>query len=127
MPSEICPWAVPAVRTSAMTTETIFIMPSTPFAVRSRRLHPQILVELVHARLEPRVRDHVDDPPVLHHVVPVGHRGCEMEVLLDQQDGEPLRLEPPDDGADVLHDDRRQPFGGLVEQEQAGAGPQYSA
>ena len=36
------------------------------------------------------LRDHVDDPAVLHDVVPVGDGRGEAEVLLDQQDGEAL-------------------------------------
>ena len=71
--------------------------------------------------------DHVDDAAVLHHVVAVGHGGGEMEVLLDQQDGEAAALELADDLADALHDHRRQPLGRLVEQQQVGAGAQDAA
>ncbi len=50
-------------------------------------------MQLLHVRVELRVRDHVDDAAVLHHVVPVGDRRREAEVLLDQQDREALRLQ----------------------------------
>ena len=71
--------------------------------------------------------DHVDDAAVLHDVVAVGDGGGEMEVLLDQQDGEAAALELADDLADALHDHRRQPLGRLVEQQQVGAGAQDAA
>ena len=56
----------------------------------------EILVQLRHVRVELGVRDHVDDPAVLHHVVPVGDGGREAEILLDQQDREALRLQLAD-------------------------------
>src|SRR5262245_45542435 len=57
----------------------------------------------------------------------VGDGGGEMEVLLDQQDGEAACLELADDLADALHDHRRQALGRLVEQQEAGAGAQDTA
>ena len=38
--------------------------------------------------------NHVDDAAVIHHVVPIGDRRREAEILLDQQDREALPLEP---------------------------------
>jgi len=61
---------------------------------------------------------------VLHHVVPVGDGRGEPEVLLDEKDREALALEAADRLADLLDDDRRQPLGRLVEQEQPRAGAQ---
>ena len=46
-------------------------------------------------------------------------RGREGIVLLHQQHGEPLGLQPSGDRRDLLHDDRREPLGGLVEEQQA--------
>ena len=60
------------------------------------RLHAEIVVQLVHVRVEVRVADHVGDASVLDHVVPVRDRRREAEVLLDQQDREALRLQPLD-------------------------------
>src|SRR3954451_21110091 len=37
--------------------------------------HAQIFAQLFHIGFEPVVRDHVDDVPFLHHVVPVGDGG----------------------------------------------------
>src|SRR5688572_23896648 len=91
---------------------------------RWSELYAKVFVQLVHAGPEPRVRDLVDDPAALHDVVAVGHGGREAEVLLDEQDREALRLEPGDRAPDLLDDDRRQPLGRLVEQEQARAGAQ---
>jgi hypothetical protein len=53
-------------------------------------------VKLAHVPRELGVRDHVDDPPVLHHIVPIGDGRCEVEILLDEQDREPLLLQLDD-------------------------------
>src|SRR5207237_6461767 len=50
----------------------------------------------------------------------------EMEILLDQQYREPLRLELGDGSADRLNDDRGEPLGGFIEQQQPRAGAQYA-
>ena len=68
----------------------------------------------------------VDDASVLHDVIAIGYGGGETEILLDQEDGEALRLEGADGTADLLHDDRRQAFGRFVEQQQPRAGAQDS-
>src|SRR5712691_11437677 len=130
MPSEI--WACTGATTRASATVrtrirmmTILVAPFDGLAPAvPGGLDPEILVQLVHVRIELPVRNHVDDASVLHHVVTVGHRGREAEVLLDQQDREALGLEAPDRGADLLDDDGREPLGGLVEQEELRAGPQ---
>jgi hypothetical protein len=46
------------------------------------RLYTQILMQLFHVGFQPVVGDHVDDLPMLHHVVPVRHGLCETEILL---------------------------------------------
>src|SRR4029077_9035432 len=51
----------------------------------------------------------------------------EMEILLDQENGESLRLEHSDRASDLLDDDRGQSFGRLVEQQQPRAGAQDAA
>jgi hypothetical protein len=61
---------------------------------------------------------------VLHHVEAVGQRRGETEVLFDQHDGVALGLERADHLGELLHDDRGQAFGDLVEQQQARAGAQ---
>ena len=50
----------------------------------------EIIVQLVHVGFELGIGELVDDAAVLHHVVAVGDRRGEAEVLLDQQDGEAL-------------------------------------
>ena len=57
----------------------------------------------------------------------VGDGGGEMEVLLDQQDGEATGFELADDLADALDDHRRQALGRLVEQQEVGTGAQDAA
>ena len=66
----------------------------------------EIFVELVHVRRQFAVGETVDDLAVLHDVIAVGDRRGETEVLLDQQDGEPLSLQLADRVADLLDDDR---------------------
>ncbi len=87
-------------------------------------LHSQVLVQLAHVPVELRIRDHIDDPAMLHHVMPVGDGGREAEILLDQQDREALLLQRADRAADLLNDDRRKTLRRLVEQQQARAGAQ---
>ena len=77
--------------------------------------------------VELRVGDHVDDPALLDDIVPVGDGRGEAEVLLDQHDGEALPLQPGDGAADLLDDDRGEPLGRLVEQEELRAGAQDAA
>src|SRR5690242_1973366 len=81
----------------------------------------QVLVQLVHVPVERGVFDHVDDAPVLHHVMPVGDGGREAEILLDEQDREAALLERADRAPDLLDDDRRQSFRRLVQQQEARA------
>src|SRR3954471_3049991 len=77
----------------------------------------EILVDPAHVGLQLGPGDHVNDPPVLDDVVPVGHGLGEPEILLHQQDGEALLLQPRNGAADLLHDHRREALGRLVEQE----------
>ena len=58
---------------------------------------------------------------MLDDVVAVGHCCSEAEVLLHEQDGEALLAQAANGIADLLHDDGRQAFGRLVEQQQLGA------
>ena len=60
--------------------------------MRCRIQTPRYSCSFVHVRVELGVGNHVDDAPVLHHVVPVRDGRREAEILLDQQDREALRL-----------------------------------
>src|SRR5438093_160822 len=69
-----------------------------------------------------------DDTPVLHHVAvlsePERHRG----VLLGEQDGDArLTVHAADDLEDLVHQHRRQPHRGLVEQHELGPGHERAA
>ena len=55
---------------------------------------------------------------MFHDVMPVGDGGGELKVLLDQEYGKAPRLEHSDGLADLLNNDRREPFGRLIQQEQ---------
>src|SRR6266852_711718 len=87
-------------------------------------LYPEVPSQLAHVCLQLIVGNHVDHLAALHHVVAVGNRAGEVEVLLDQQDGEALLLEAADGGANLLHDHGRQAFGRLIQKKQARARPQ---
>src|SRR5688500_5493607 len=112
------PWACagPAATTATSRVRVRMIFMSSPF------LDSKVVVQLVHVRVQLRVRDAVDDAAVLHHVVTVRHGGGEPEVLFHEEDGEALRLQAPDGGADVLNDHRRQSFGRLIQQQESRAG-----
>jgi hypothetical protein len=56
----------------------------------------------------------------------VGQRRRETEILLHQHDGVVALLELADHFAQLLHDHRREAFGYLVEQQQAGTGAQHA-
>src|SRR3954465_4861365 len=81
-------------------------------------LNTKILVQLVHVRIELRVRDHVDDLAVLHHIMAVGDSRGKAEILLDQQDGEAFRLQAADGVPDLLDDHGGEAFGRLIQQEE---------
>src|SRR6266571_2417402 len=93
----------------------------------ARELYAEILVKLFHVGVQLVIGEAVDDAAMLHDVVAVGDRRGEAEILLDQQDGKPLRFERPDGLADLLDDDRGEALGRLVEQEEPRAGPQDAA
>src|SRR5260370_24374885 len=115
-PSEPWAWTGPAATASAATSVAI---PS--IFIAGSFLDREILVDLVHVGVGLRVDDGVDDAPMLHDVMPVGHGGREPEILLDEEDREPLRLQAPDGGADLLDDHRGQALRRLVQQQQARA------
>src|ERR1700686_4889366 len=61
----------------------------------------KIFVQLADIRVERVVGDHVDDLPVLDHIMTVRQRRGKAKVLLHQQDGETLLLQRADQGADL--------------------------
>src|SRR5262249_52914599 len=89
--------------------------------------HAQINVKLVEIGLQFGIGEAVDDAAMFHHVIAVRNGRCEAKILLDQENGEALLLERPDGPADLLDDDRGEPLGRLVEQEEACAGAQDAA
>jgi hypothetical protein len=62
----------------------------------------------------------VADVPLLEHVHAVGEVEAELDVLLGEEDGQPVVLEPGDLLAQVVDDQRRQALGRLVEQQESG-------
>src|SRR5665213_160335 len=116
----ICAWA-PAVSKSAAAkpaSAVYFLIVSSPLFNPNPRSesHSEIFAQPVGVPADIGIVYHVDDPPVLHDVVPVGDGRGKSKILLDQQDREPFRLQRPQHRADLLHDDRRQPLGRLVKQ-----------
>src|SRR5579872_1216609 len=63
---------------------------------------------------------------VLDDVEAIGNGRGEAEILLDQENGETLVLEPLDGLADLLDDHGSKPLGRLVQHQEAGAGAQNS-
>src|SRR5205823_3482289 len=132
--SEICACAAPAANAPAIATAiklplTLFIafLLMDRGSLQNGILNPKIFVQLFHVRLELRIGDHVDDTTAFEHVMPVGDRRCEAEILLDQQNRETLAFEPSDRASDLLDDHRRETFGRLVQQQQPRTGAQYPA
>src|SRR4029434_6497184 len=123
-PSEIWanagPAARPATRTKATTRAMVMraLLVSVWVGCRAGSLYPEVLVQLVHAGGQVGVRYQIHHPAVLHDVVPIGHGGREAKVLLDEQDGEALGLEARDRAPDLLHDDRGEALGRLVQQQE---------
>src|SRR5690349_11960384 len=64
---------------------------------------------------------------MLDDVVAIGKRCGEAEILFDEKDRKPLPFERADDAPDLLDDDRGEPLGRLVEQQEPGAGAQDAA
>src|ERR1700675_1052306 len=62
----------------------------------------------------------VADLPFLEHVDAVGEVEADAHVLLGEENGEALALEATDLLLEVLHYERREAFGRLVEQQQLG-------
>src|SRR5262245_44230978 len=90
VPSETWAWAVGAAMsaTAARAGSQYWIMRFDPFIqlwVAGRaRLYSEVVMELRGVAIELRVPDHVHHPSALHHVVAIGHRGGEAEILLDE-------------------------------------------
>src|SRR5262245_50206546 len=126
VPSVYCACAAPqpSPTISAVRLISRFIEHPPYWNLRALGSHAEIVVELFDIRVELGIREPVDDTPIFHHVVAVRNRRGEAKILLDQKDSEPLLLERADGLADLLDDDRREPLGWLVEEEEAGAGAQ---
>ena len=98
--SEICACAAPAAkrardrRARAGCVSMRFIdAPPYESHMRCGAQTPRYSCSLPMFAIELGVRDHVDDPAVLHHVMPIRDGGREAEILLDQQDREALLLQ----------------------------------
>src|SRR5438094_2129973 len=64
---------------------------------------------------------------MLHDVMTVGNGRCKVKVLLYQKDRESLCFELPDGLTDLLNNDGREAFGGLVEHQQMRTRTQYAS
>src|SRR5450432_4000666 len=74
-PSEICACAVPTMPARARASRlrlNSFMLPPLVGEFHRATSDAQILVQLVHVRVQRGIWDHVHDPAALHHVVPVG-------------------------------------------------------
>src|SRR5208282_3682820 len=59
-------------------------------------------------------------PSVTHHIDTVGYPQGDRQLLFDQQDRDAAPGNFGDQVADLLNNDRRQPFGGLVDHNEFG-------
>src|SRR5262245_39632638 len=90
-------------------------------------LNAQVRLELRRILRQLARGDAIDHAALLDDIVAVGDGCGKMKVLLDQDHGEARLLEAGDGAGDLLDDHRCQPFGRLVEQQEAGAGPEDAA
>src|SRR5438132_4749764 len=81
--------------------------------------HAEVAVLDLRARAEPGRGAAPDDLALLEDVVSVGDPRQRGDVLVDQEDGLPARLQVPEAPPDFRPDERREPFRRLVEDEQA--------
>src|SRR5258707_3238290 len=116
-PGPLCAAAPPAPRATTAAAAN-----SAPNFISDLPSDSEILVQLADIRLERVVGDHVDDLPVLDHIMAVRQRRGKAKVLLHQEDGEALLLQRADQGADLLHHDRGQSPGPLVPPQEHFAG-----
>src|SRR6266581_2644503 len=93
------------VTSSAAMLKRRFIV-SAPCLVLT--LYAEIFVERSELGVQLGVRELVNDLSVLHDVIAVRDGRGEVKILLDQENGEALRLERADGLADLLDDDRRE-------------------
>src|SRR5215467_3074181 len=130
-----CAWALAQLSATPSATpiagrlnsRLIAYLPRLVLAPVAGASHTEIVVQLFDVRVQVGIAEPVDDPTVFHDVVAVGHRLGETEILLDQENCESLVLERVDGAADLLDDDRGEPLGRLVEQQEPRAGAQDTA
>src|SRR6266702_4665583 len=118
-------WAYAVPQASAPATAAMlkrrFIL-SAPCLVLT--LYAEIFVERSELGVQLGIGELVHDLSVLHDVIAVRDGRGEVKILLDQENGEALRLERADGLADLLDDDRRETLGRLVEQQEPRPGAQ---
>src|SRR5260370_1056500 len=109
----------------------LWLMPGGRLRSRSTALGPfsdrEVVAHdvLVHDVLG---RELAGNAALLHDVDSPGERGGELDVLLDENDGEPSRpADRRDLDLDLLDDARLDPLGGLVEQQHLGAAHERAA
>src|SRR5688572_20703418 len=94
--------APPASAQRAAAANSVFFISQPPCSpLFEGSSDAQILLDLGSVGRQIAVVELVDHPPVLHHVMAVGHRRGEAEILLDEQDREAFDLEPFDRAPDL--------------------------
>src|SRR5450432_1009332 len=83
-------------------------------------------MELVGVGVQLLIGKAFDNLAMLHDIITVRNSRGEPKVLFNQQYRETLRFQCANSLTDLLNNDRGEPLSGLVEQEQACAGAQYS-
>src|SRR6266404_7710445 len=121
--------APPAASASALPSkraEIVFFIFFSVGPAWRRCSDAEIGVKFIHVGLQLRVGKTIDDLAVFDNVVAVRDRRGEPEILFDQQDRKTFFLEARDGMADLLNDNRRQPFRRLVQHQKPRAGTQDS-
>src|SRR5665647_231623 len=108
-------------------TPSLLLFPA-PFAPRAGLLGAEIELLDVLGMHQPFASIVHDHPADLQHIAVMRRLQRHLGILFDQQDrGALLLIDAPDDGEDLLHQDRRQAERGLVQQQQGRAVHQRAA
>src|SRR3989454_2298603 len=114
------PVIIPGLSPSTRPTSSLGVAVVGKGAAISARSYAEV------AMLDVRTRPQLDrgavphHPPLLEDVVMIGQPGHGLDVLVDQQNRQAALLEALEAAPDLGPNERRQPLGGLVEDQQRG-------
>src|SRR6266545_806895 len=112
--------APPAGQLGRHEDEELVLLAWCEVHVSARALHGEVFAHHIVTQIGGRAARH--DGALAHDGVGAGQAPGELEVLLDEQHGEPPALDAPDDLLDLQDHRGLDPLGRLVQQEELGAG-----